>query len=676
MQFQLTFRKREFFAFFLYFLTLITLLIVTHHTFLGVQDEAQLFATLKANEPINYMTSYPFALLGGFLYAHFPSMQWYSILMTFYIIILTALFSWYLASLHIHSKIDRVIKVLLFAIFTLMTLHMLFKVDVTTPTLLLIVMAIPFIHYHQAYFWFIVWIATFLRSQIIISLFPLLIIAYFTMVVKIKPKRKEVLLSLLFITLALFTHFSYKLNPTYNKWMEFTEKRAYFTDFGGSPIHNILTPDEFHLARTWWIVDQDLYPYKKVMADAGSTLDIIRQRFDRIPPQRYVSYIFQNHHSLYFLFLLSLIVALYYRSYLKFLGYFAFGSVVILLFIVKDVDRVTMPILLMWWAMIITDLWFIKSKKWIIIQKTLLIGSLLWVLYFLYNDIPWDRIRHYKEREALVKELRTLLENNKKMQLEITTGFTSSWEYLIETIMQNHLFDEKNWIDYHDDLLLQGWFSRVPLVYKQHNVSFGEIERKYKHYHDWLLAPQSGFLGSTGEARHIRPFLAKNLMRLYDQKFPQNGCHHDAVLVDQSEHFVIHKVIKLCKNTPATLLIDLMKKTPKMSYKDMDLNGTTLTAHSNDPNITLHYNKSIPGFVKIDLDIISPQNTLFQVFYKSSKTHPFNQIDSVKKYIQKGKNSISLILPGKFLRYPLRLDVVAKKGIYKIEKFQIEHLEQ
>ena len=622
------------------------------------------------------MTSYPFALLGGYLYAHFPSMQWYSILMTFYIVLLTALFSLYLTSIRTHSKIDIVIKVLLFAIFTLMTLHMLFRVDVTTPTLLLIVMAIPFIHRHQAYFWLIVWIASFLRSQIIISLFPLLIIAYFTMVLKVKPKIKEILLSGLFIILALSTHFSYKLNPTYDKWMEFTEKRAYFTDFGGAPIHNNLSPDEFHLARTWWIVDQDLYPYKKVMADAGLTLDIIHQRFDHIPPKRYIKHIFRSHNSLYFLFLLSLIVSLYYRSFFKFLGYFSFGSVVVLLLIVKDVDRVTMPILLMWWSMIITDLWYIKSKKLLFIQRTLLLGSLVWVLYFLYNDVAWNRIKNYKAREAMVKELRTLLDNNQKMQLEITTGFTSSWEYLIETIMQNHLFDEKNWIDYHDDLLLQGWFSRVPLVYKQHNVSFNGIERKYKHYHDWLLAPESGFLGSTGEDRHIRPFLARNLLRLYDQKFPQTNCHHDTVIVDQSEHFVIHKIAILCKDSKVSNIINLLKKSEKITYKDIDINGSTLKALSSDPNITLNYQKNIHGLVQIDLDITSPVDTLFQIFYRSDGIKHFNQINSAKRTIKKGKNRISVILPGKFLRFPLRIDIVSKKGVYKIEKFQLGHLEQ
>jgi hypothetical protein len=665
---------REFSLFLLYFIVLISLFILTKHTFLGVQDEAQLYGTLKSNEPINYMTSYPFALLGGWLYEHFPSMQWYSILMTFYILILSVFMSWYLAVIEVTSKIGFLFKGLLFILFTLLTTYMLLKVDVTSPTLILVVLAIPLIKHHQAYFWFFVWIAVFLRSQIIISLFPLLLLAYFTMVSTIRPKRKELLLSALFITAAFFTHFSYKLNPSYNDWMTFTEKRAYFTDFGGSPMHNVLTPDEYHLARTWWIVDQDLYPYKKVMADAGSTIDVIKQRFLHVaPPLKYIKFILHTHNSLYFLFLLSLLLAILYKSFLKFAGYFAFGATLILLLIVKDVDRVTMPMLLLWWVMVITDLWYIKKEKYLLLRNTLLLGSILWVNYFLFHDIPWQRVTHFQQREAMAQELRTFLKKN-KMQLEITTGFTSSWDHLIETIMQNHLFDENNWIDYHDDLLLQGWFSRVPLVYKQHNVSFNGIKRKYEHYHDWLISPKSGFLGSTGEGRHIRPFLAQNLMRMYDEKFPKQGCKHIVALVDQSKHFVIHKVLQQCKDNNTTLLLDLLDKSPAIGYNNIQLNKKRLIALNNDPQLILNFNKSVPHFVEIKLEIDSPKNTTFQIFYQTSFSRTFTQENSISKNILKGENSISVILPGKLLRYPLRLDIVSKKGTYTIKSLKLYQL--
>ena len=257
------------------------------------------------------------------------------------------------------------------------------------------------------------------------------------------------------------------------------------------------------------------------------------------------------------------------------------------------------------------------------------------------------------------------------MQLEITTGFTSSWEHLIETIMQNHLFDEKNWIDYYDDLLLQGWFSRVPLVYKQHNVSFNGIKRKYPHYHDWLLDPKSGFLGSTGESRHIRPFLSKNLMKMYDKKFPNKSCKHVAVLIDQTKHFIIHRVVQICADDNTTLLLDLLQPHKAISYYNMKLENNRLIALSSDPQLILNLQKDYSGFVELRVKIDSPHDTIFQLFYQTAYKHKFTENNSIKKDIKKGLNSITIILPGKLLRYPLRMDIVNKKGKYTIKTLKL-----
>ena len=133
------------------------------------------------------------------------------------------------------------------------------------------------------------------------------------------------------------------------------------------------------------------------------------------------------------------------------------------------------------------------------------------------------------------------------MQLEITSGFASSWELLTTVLKQNHLLDEKNWVDYNDDLLLSGWFTMHPLCLKQHNISFEGVKRKYDRYYDWLLDPHTGFIGSKGETKHIQPFLANNLLRVYDEKLAEPGCHHEVRKVDESKHFVIHQIIKVCK---------------------------------------------------------------------------------------------------------------------------------
>ena len=667
-------KKREFLLYFIIFISVIALMILTHRTFLGVQDEAQLYATLKNGEPLNYMTSYPLALIGGFLYSHFPSMQWYSIIMTFYIVIISFILSLYISKIDFANRyINILLKVIAIVLSILLIVYQLLEVDVTSPTLILIVLAIPLLRYNQIYFWALFWIASFLREQIIFSLLPLIVLAYLIAFKKdfIKDK-KSFFISLIFIFGILFNHFSYKLNQTYDKWMDFTEKRAYFTDFGGVPKHNILSEDEFHLARTWWIIDQDLYPYKKVMADAGNIFDIIKLRFSHIPPKKYTRLMFIKHPILYFLILLSILVSLWTRSIIKLILYALFSIAVILLLIVKDVDRVTLPIILLWFSVLVSDFWCIYKNKKSQIATIFIAISLLTASYFIYIDMPKNRITNFKKRENLAKELKDFINKHKNLQLELTTGFPSSWEYLIEAIMQNHLFDEKNWVDYDNDLLLQGWFSRVPLVYKQHNVSFRGVERKYKHYHDWLISPQAAIIGSKGESRHKRLFLIKNLMRMYDEKFPKKGCKHKVIVVDESKHFIIHKVIEFCNNFKNQKPIwNLFDNLNNIKFEKLNLKGKKLISIDKDPKMFIKLENIKSKFVVIHIQFHSSKKDIFQIFYRYKKDITYNEDRSIIKYIKKGDNTIDFILPTKYLSNTIRIDPMLGKGIYKVYEFKI-----
>ncbi len=657
----------------IYFLLIISIMIVSNYTFLGVQDEAQLLATLKSNEPINYMTSYPFAVVVGYLYSNFPSIQWYSISITLYLILISFIMAYYVVRLEFENKaLTYLAKFALLMMFTILLIYMLVLVDVTFPTLILIALAIPFIKYNQIYFWILVWIASFLRVQIIFSLAPLLFIIYILMVDKKSVfKRKTLFLSLFLLISIIFNNFSYMLNKEYKDWMEFTEKRAYFTDFGGAPKGNILSADEFHLARTWWIVDQDLYPYKKVISSAGTTLDVIKLKFNQHSVKTYTLMILKNHSIVYLLFLASLLLCILYRSWIKFFGYFSFAFVVILLLIVKDVDRVTIPIFFIWSCMLIVEYWHLKDRLKII-SSIAIITLVISLIFTLYNSFPKNRILHFKQREALAYELKEIIKRN-NMELEITTGFPSSWEYLIEGIMQNHLFDEKNWVDYYDDLLLQGWFSRVPLVYKQHNVSFGGVKRKYEHYHDWLMSSKAGIIGSKGENRHIRIFLKRNLMSIYDKKFPKEGCKHQSIVADESKHFVIHKIIYYCTNKKGDKelwrLQDNIKniKTDNLEFKD-----NKIVIKGKDPKFYIKFDKKLPKYIVIHIVIKSEKKEQFQLFYKYNNKTSYSEANSIIKELKKGVNNIEILIPSKYLKYSLRVDPVASnKGKLIIDKFTI-----
>lgn len=672
------------FTIFTYFLLLILTFVLSNHTFLGVQDEAHLQATLMGNEPINYMTSYPLAKLFGYLYVHFPAIQWYSVMMVCYIIFIALIMSLYIIFINTkHTYLTLFYKSTLFIIFNLLIVYMLLEVDVTSPTLIIIVLATPLIKKHQVYFWFLLWIASFLREQILVSILPLIILAYAIHVSKTYFTKKNTLAILVLLLGILFNHFSYTLDKTYNEWMDFTEKRAYYTDFGGQRTKGQLTADEYHLAKTWWITDLDLYPSTKISNAAGSTIDILEERFTQKNVAQYMKNIFQRHSYIYVLLLLSLIITLLYKSPLRFLSYGAFFIGFALLMVVKDVERVTLPLMLLWWSILTSDFWYYKTKRYDRLNKGIIGFIFLWLIYYIAETLPIDRITQYEQKEALVQECKSLLQKH-PMALEITSGYPASWERLVEVLMQNHLFDEKNWVDYHDDLLLSGWLSRVPLVYAQHHISFGGITRQYPHYHDWMLDSHSGIIGSKGESKHIRPFLRDKLMKLYDQKFPKKGCFHTPIVIDQTKHFIIHHIIQKCTHIePIHTNIQFLEKNKvwdiyqymASTHHTMSLQGHTLTSSSKDPWILVGIEKKLRGDILFHIEITSSINTTLQLFYRSTPSAPFSQMNTYTITLHTGYTNIILKLPAKYLNHTLRLDPVTHKGNYTIGDIAIYTLD-
>lgn len=664
--------KLPFLTIFTYFLLLILAFILTNHTFLGVQDEAHLQATLMGNEPINYMTSYPLAKLFGYLYVHFPTIQWYSVMMTGYIVFIALIMTRYIISIETeHKTVTLFYQSTLFIFFTLLVIYMLLEVDVTLPTLIIVVLAIPLVKKQQVYFWFLLWVASFLREQILISVLPLIVLAYIIHVSKAYFTKKNTLLMLVFLLGIFFNHFSYKLDKTYDEWMDFTEKRAFYTDFGGSYRNDILTPEEYHLSRTWWITDLDLYPYKKISKAAGSMIDILKSRFSR---KDVLQNIFHTHPYIYVLLLLSLMLTLLYKSPLRFVSYGTFFMGFALLMIVKDVERVTLPLMLLWWSTLASDFWYYKKKDYDTLTKGMIGFIIVCGIYYIAETLPIDRMTQYTQKEALIQEFKGLL-NKQHMALEITSGYPASWERLIEVIMQNHLFDEENWVDYHDDLLLSGWLSRVPLVYEQHHISFNGVKRKYPHYHDWMLDKHTGIIGSKGESKHIVPFLRDRLMKLYDKKFPKSGCQHMPIVVDQTEHFVIHRIIQKCTQIEVIHEnIQFLEKNKVWDvyhsmtsrYHDMSLKNHTLISTSNDPSMLVDIAQKLQGNILFHIEIESSVHTVMQLFYRTQQTAHFSEWDSYKMPVHKGKNTMVLKLPAQYLNHTLRLDPVTQKGSYTI----------
>jgi hypothetical protein len=667
-------RRHLYGATFLFFLLLITLAIVTGYTFLGVQDELQLQATLKAGDVFNYMTSYPLALIVGALYSQFPSVQWYSVMVTLYLVMIMAIMSFYIVKIELASDLEtRLLRVTLFVLALLFLLYNLLQVNVTTLTLGLVVVAVPLIRMNIIAFWVVLFAASLLREQIIFSILPLVVIVYLLNIDATHLKKRQLLWSAVLLFGVLFNHFSYYLHSDYRNWMEFTQKRAHYTDFGGATNHdNLLTYEEYQLAKSWWILDHDLYPVDKISYAAGSMVDIVKKR---IETQYIIKKLFRKYPLLYGLFALSLVVAWMMRSWVRLGGYLLFGVGVVTLLLVKDVERVSLPLFLLWLMMLFVDVWHRYQRGRGVVLGGVMLGIVMASIVLLFDRLPLAKIDQYEQKEALHQELKGLIKRN-QMNLEITSGYPSSWGKLIEALMQNHLFEESHWVGYDRELLLSGWLTNAPLPYQQHEISFGGVERKYPNFHAWLMDEKSGIVGSKGEGHHIQPFLARNLMRLYDEKFPKKGCNHAPIVVDESQHFIIHRIVQRCTPIEPIEEFDRSNHTVLWSLHEairednatMYYTAGALIAHHPDPRVVLMLQEPLADpYLILDVEIDAPKATSLQLFYREDLSHPFSHHHAFGVGVPKGQSHITIKIPTHYIHQGVRIDPVGGRGVYRLD---------
>jgi len=526
----------NFIWFFLFFIAMIAICVVTGHTFLGVQDEVQLQSTLAAGDPRNYMMSYPLNVLVSFLYTHIPQVQWYSVMVSLYLLVIILLMSWHITKI----EYSKIIKYLVFFLFTSIILLILFDVTVTIISLMLIVLSIPLIRENQLYFWILLYIASLLRVEMIVNISPLIFLVYLILVKKSFFTMKNTFIILVLILGMTLNYVSSSFDKEYKEWLTFQKSRIYFNDKKGTNKKHILTEDEYNLVRSWWINDLELYPVDKVIEAANSNIDVM---LDVVLTKNVIRKVLRKAY--YNPILILLILLTLYSMYIEKNNirrgyYFIFMVGFFSLIFVKDVQRTTTPVILLWsmWLFIILQHW---HKEFL--TKVLLIA----LTVFIISDTSWIKVINYNKNEILLKEFKTLVERNKNMTLETPSGFFSSWKLTQKMLEQNHLYYEKEGLNYNENLVLAQWFTMHPLFFKQHNITFKDIKRKYRNYYEYLLNENTGTIGSKNKDG-FNPFLKNNLLRIYDEKFMmKRKCHHVIKVVDESEHFIIKQMRIECQ---------------------------------------------------------------------------------------------------------------------------------
>ena len=104
---------------------------------------------------------------------------------------------------------------------------------------------------------------------------------------------------------------------------------------------------------------------------------------------------------------------------------------------------------------------------------------------------------------------------------------------------------------------------------------------------------------------------------------------------------------------------DQLKITQKKHYSQLNATG-------NDPLVVLPKIHTQSENTILHLDIESPQNTVFQIFFKNKENTAYTQSNSSARYIKKGRTQINVLIPSSYLNKGLRIDPVSKAGTYKI----------
>lgn len=529
------FKNKKFIIIYMFFISIILFLSLSGYTFLGVQDEVQLQSTLMAGDPRNFMMSYPLNLLISLLYTQFPAVPWYSILMLLYISLISFLMSIYI----VKSEYDKYLKYILLLLFTLLLIYLLFDVTVTVVCLTLIVLAVPLIHNHQVYFWILVFLASLLRVEMIVNLSPLFLLAYLIFVKKPSFNSKKTIVILFLLIAISFNYLSSSFDKEYKEWLHFQQARIYFNDKKGTNKKHILTEDEFKLAHSWWICDLGIYPADKIIQAANSNIDVMLDTvFTKSGVRRAIGKTYR-HKILILLILLTIYILYLEKNNLRRSYYILFAIGFFSLILVKDQQRTTVPLIILWCTILFPAL--LKNHK-----ENLSKVLLLFLIVYIASVTPWTKVTRYQQNEKLVHEFKDLANRNSHMKLETSSGFSTSWGLTQTVLEQNHLLHEKDGVYYdNDNLVLAQWFVLHPMFFEQHDISFKNIKRKYSTYYEYLLDDNTGVIGSKDKTT-INPFLAGNLLRIYDTKFAEKGCHHEVKTLDESEHFLINAIVKVC----------------------------------------------------------------------------------------------------------------------------------
>lgn len=525
--------KRRFFLVFGSYILFILIHIGFGQAYLGTNDDVYLQTFLYHGDNRTYIMSFPLSTLLAKLYTYFPDAQWFSICMTLTLILIAAVISLFITRIR-HSGL----KLLLYVLGLVYLRFLVTNISVTAITVTFVALAIPFIRERHKLFWLLILTASLFRFNIILGLLPLIALPYLIFLQKESFEKKGLPALILLWSLLLATLMSNRFyDPQYREWLQFRNAHQYFIDLHGKGHLENFTENEKRILRSWMIQDENILPSKKVIEAADNRYLVMFDNFKKLTPGKIASILYHNKILLILLFLSFWLLAEKKTGRKKkiLLTFFILGFFALLF--VRNVERVTIPAALMW--MTVVTLILLELNRFNRL-KFLFGGAIVAFLI----DLPLYNSLHTPRHLAWEAEKLELMRRN-PLLYETAIYFPTNYtpEYIWSTILHNRLFEEQKWFTRY--ILPADWVSRHPLFYKLHDISHGDERRKYKNFHDYLISPQTAFIGG----KEINEKFNKVLLSEYDKKFLKDTkCHHEIRFLDTSENYAISQVFLVCND--------------------------------------------------------------------------------------------------------------------------------
>ena len=515
------------------FLLLGLFFIVQNYAAIITNDDWMLYNLIIAKDIYNTLIlSYPVSLVITQLYNFFPSIEWYS----FFLSTLLMLYS-YTLSIYIVKAEGIINKIFLFIISLTLLTYLWLHITITALTIVAMIMAMGFINKNISYTLLFLLLAFLLRTHMMLYILPFWILGALVLKNKWDFSKKSIYTFVLFIALLLLTILPQQLDEEYSKWLQFNEARSTITDLYTLDKKNILTDEERFLSGMGLIQDEKLLSNEKMIQAKPNFLTLVVKQLYNFDYSKLLHY---RLLGLFWLMIIgSFLVIFYYRKNWKIILMPLFIVGFIFLIIIRDLDRVTIPLFILW-AVILNEA--LKDNK-----KVHSIFLSLFTLFFIYYLSSTFTNKSYIENTSLKKEARQLIAST-GIACELSSSFPMILDIkTIHIVQTNFLFNEKEWLKINNrEILPNNWISRHKYFYETHNITHNGIKRKFDNYHDFLLDSHTGFIG--GKA-FLNPEYALAILHIYNKYYLKDKpeCKHDIHIVDESEHFTIAQLRVNCK---------------------------------------------------------------------------------------------------------------------------------